>query len=261
MSKFYLFCLYSLCISALNNNLLGKLSKKEKAFIEKYSIPDSKIKEILDATFSRITDPAKALLNSNFEILKNSHFRIIATHPDANEFVIKAKDSSENKLLRFLWPNTNIRRIEIAENIRKYIKKNKLEKYLVVPQKWIYHIPNTKEDLNDYNYIVIAQKLELTPKGLNFFTQEQQNIIFDLIENQGLFDPNCGNIFLLTDGRIGFIDTEPPRRISAAIPLLHKLPFVRFWYQKDNANRGIKRFFKGLSLAIKENRKKQKITT
>ena len=85
------------CCKAAKNNL----SYKNQTFINKHSLPEGRMKEILDKAFSQTRDPLEAFKDPSFTILKNSHNRIVATYQD-EDFVIKTRNINENKFLNLL---------------------------------------------------------------------------------------------------------------------------------------------------------------
>lgn len=189
----------------------------EQEFIRKHSMPDCPERAILDRTFSRSTDAGIALRFGGCDFLRREG-KIVAIHPGMKNYIIKAinyhHETFGSVIIRTFHKNRNLQRIAVNEKIKECIKKNNL-RHIVTPQKYLYHIPGRPHDLNDMNYIVISEKLELFCKNCNrhqfghHATPVQRAEILTVIRYVGYGDSHLDNICFLKNGKIAIIDTEP----------------------------------------------------
>lgn len=236
--------IYTIALNLVFSCTHGALSKEDKNLIQKHSIKNIKVKEFLDEVFKSTSNIHEALKAAQFTFLKEEN-QIVAEHPMLEGLLIKALPDATFKN-SILAHDLNLRRVEMAEAIRNVIRKDNL-KYVIVPNKYIYHIPGTKMELNDKNFIVLSEKLNLinveeNRKLMRNLTYEQKEEVFKVIEKVGLFDARCTNIVITRNGKIAFIDTEP--RWNFKIPLLSGL------IRKIASRKGARRFYHDITRDI-----------
>lgn len=106
----------------------------------------------------------------------------------------------------------NVSRVLKAAKLRSFIDEHHIQK-IKVAKKYLYHIPGAPKELNDTNYLVVAEKFDLislSEKSL-VFTKATRSQIFDLfkiIMAVGYRDFNDGNIALSKNADIVFVDTD-----------------------------------------------------
>lgn len=195
------------------------LSKQDQEFILKYELRDARIRAILDATFEDQPDVRTALRRSNSTIIKDDGRRnIVAVHPEVPHLVIKYS------LMQGLWADRLFSRVIIAQMVRDCVQKHQLE--LVVPHKYLYHIPGRPFALNNKNWLVLAQKLSLIAANENkarvAHLSPELRAQLDVVRKRvGFFsDMHDGNIVFMTDGRLALVDFEMRR----VIDLINRVP-------------------------------------
>lgn len=189
------------------NSFEEPISPKEIQFINKNRLPFKQINREACNLFSN-QEIINAIQTKNLDILKNCGFKFYSTwgnivmeHPNLDGWVIKTGS-------RFGNNSNNIMRISKANKLRKYINNNGY-KDLTVPNHYLFHIPGKDLSLNNKNYLVFCEKMDISDKNLGHLTDQQVNEICLLIRETGMCDTRGENIKLLKDGRIAFIDTEP----------------------------------------------------
>lgn len=170
----------SIVVLVANCSLMG-ISKKDKLFIEKYS---------LNKTLA-------SKLNAN----KDRLLRLIEPTDEA---------AIQHPVWELPWlPHYLIKRdicrIEGMEKIRSCIETYSLD-LITVPQKYIYHIPGRPQELNDSNYYIVEPKLAFK-KNLPFTVLEVQQLQ-TIITHTGYSDLKKSNILRLENNQIAIIDTE-----------------------------------------------------
>jgi hypothetical protein len=192
-------------------SLLNGLSRYDKNFIEQHLLPTTHpLTPILNYALSNATDLTSALEEAGFEFLKKKN-QIVAYHPIHQNWLIKALPTDKT----FKTDGLNLRRVYTAEEMRELLVKYKIED-IVIPTKYLYHIPNTKSSLSDRHYIVIAERLDLIDKEealqkIKKLPQETIDHIYLLIKKVGIYDARVlnENITMTENGQVAFIDTEP----------------------------------------------------
>ncbi len=179
-------------------------------------LPAGDFKEALDTMFEDGMHQRCAMQEAGCTFLKDD-FRVIAIHPDFPEWIIKAVPPQHASSV--FAKAINVGRVRCAQEIAQVVEKYNLQ-HVIVPQKFLYHLPGTPYKLTDANYIVIAQKLELVdeklvPRLWDVLNVEQEDELAKVIKKVGYFDVSEDNICFTTDGKIAFIDTEPHREGSA----------------------------------------------
>ena len=178
-------------------------------------LPPGDFKDALDALFEEGMHPRCALEAAECTFIKDD-FRVIATHPDFPEWIIKAVPPQHSH--RVFAKAMNVGRVRCAREIAAVVEKYNL-RHIIVPQKYLYHLPGAPYKLNDENFVVIAQTLVLVeedrmPLMWDLLNVEQEDELAKVIKKVGYFDVSEDNICFTTDGKIAFIDTEPHRESS-----------------------------------------------
>lgn len=186
----------------------ANLSKTHRDFVKNHSLPESPLLKKADQIFSR-PEIIKAIENKDSQKLIATGFRlyetwgnVIAEHKSLDGWVIKYGNRSIQD------NSSNIRRIINAEKIDSIIKENNL-KHVIVPKKYLYHIPGKGDRLINSNYLVFAQKLNLIEKGYSSLPQDAINEALLIIKKMGMCDGQSKNLPITETNKIAFIDTEP----------------------------------------------------
>lgn len=185
-----------------------------------YFLPEKHpIRKKLDKIFSKGHPTANynSLLSAGFTNLKTGAISqtTVGRHPKVKNYILKMitedKDLPEWEPLK--------KRIEASNSVRKTIKKLGYENYFVVPQKWIYPLPNINLCSDDIekakNFILIAEEMDIYSKHENervwhkTIDQCMLTALHRLISIEGLQDSvlPC-NIPFTRKGKIAFVDLE-----------------------------------------------------
>ena len=188
-----------------------KSAEKDAEFIEKHQLPDGQLKAELDAIFAHTRNPKKAFKHSDFVYLKKDHTHVMM-HPQVPGLLIKYMPAGTKKVGLFTT-RRNIGRIIVAKQIADLIEEQSLQN-ITVPQKWLYHIPGRRDDLDDNNYLVVAEKLDILDEETNALqwrgiNTDQEAEIRLVIKETGFHDVLPENICFTADGQLAFIDTDP----------------------------------------------------
>jgi len=157
------------------------------------------------------------LRENGFEVIDRLDRRLmVASHPKLKNYLIK---KFLNEVPRKRQLRNYLSRINGAENLRHFIKLNKLQ-YIVTPKKWLYRLPiqfsNPKN--GKYNYILIVEKMDICSSEDEFneeIANRYYNIRFDILRElcivlyrfRGL-DSALRNMPFTHQNKIAFIDTE-----------------------------------------------------
>ncbi|HBS48016.1 TPA: hypothetical protein DEO28_02610 [Candidatus Dependentiae bacterium] len=203
----------------VNQNRLPQetLSKADKIFAQKELLMEltSKAKEFSNSNLN--FSPKNSLLKEELLKLKiiktknvHDHIQIICRHSDLPGFILKmALSTSTNASAN----NRNISRVVGVNLISDYIKRKNF-KHVMVPKKYLYHLPTHSEDLNDDNYVVFAEELQILSDGESetLFSQIDRHALKELkeiIKKFGYKDFSFDNIRITSNGgKITIIDTE-----------------------------------------------------
>lgn len=157
----------------------------QKIFVQRYKTP---IVAPIVSAGSRMTPEKKALLQENEKNYKIAFKKIEIPSPDVisilrglmARYMLKLYPSNSVVLASPLWdehvikiakhrwidnhemvafPYQLVSRIFYNKKIRGFINKEKLT-HVMVPLKYLYHIPGTPEELHDDNYIIVEEKIE-----------------------------------------------------------------------------------------------------
>ncbi len=167
------------------NYATARLSKKESDFIAKYSLNKTHTAQ-LDGHKDEILALVK---NCTKEGCKQKH--PVWELPFLPGYLMKR----------------SYERIEGREKIMAVIKEYNIDR-IIVPEKWLYHIPGRPEILSIMNYFVIVPKLipKKTHQPLTLLEVQQ---LCTIIEETGYCDMQKPNIIRLENGLIAMIDTDP----------------------------------------------------
>ncbi len=186
--------------------------EEEQAVISAYTLPEGELRDNLDELFA--TYGLAPALKSKTSVTTKNKFR------DAGFKFLKSVRITENPklpgfVLKFGRPNRlhqHVSRVWIAEAMREVIQKHDLKK-IVIPEKFLYHIPGQPEDLHDDNYAVLSEKIECGLDRHNRTAIRQLPIetvreILTIIEETYFNDASPSNIRVLGNGSVAIIDTE-----------------------------------------------------
>ncbi|KKQ49831.1 MAG: hypothetical protein US69_C0002G0106 [candidate division TM6 bacterium GW2011_GWF2_38_10] len=112
---------------------------------------------------------------------------------------------------RFFHNNThkNVIRVVSAASIKHYCEEKNIKKWVKVPNKYLYHIPEKSIDVCDDNYLVVVERInENKITSFDTFSIEQLYAFLNVISEFGLFDIGNENVVFDKSGHIVFIDTE-----------------------------------------------------
>ncbi len=197
------------------------LSEEEASFITKHALPDGPLKDKVDKVMADFPPlhgmhginrehdafpPTKYTLFHQAGFVPLKEFRVFV-HYDLPEFLIKrGRTSSDLK---------NIGRIYMADKMRECIKKFQMQN-IVIPQKYLYHLPGKPARIHNENYVVLSEKLALRNKEENLkalwhLPKQTVQELLTLIKECGYHDSHAYNIACLPnrEGIVAIIDTEP----------------------------------------------------
>ena len=134
-------------LSGMQSLVAKKSADKDAEFIEAHLLPAGPLKTVLDEAFATTRRPKKAFKNAGFSYIKKDHTYVMYHEEADPDLLIKYMPSNTKKIGLFTT-NRNVGRVVFADQIAHLIEKHDMQQ-VVVPQKWLYHIPGTKEDLSD----------------------------------------------------------------------------------------------------------------
>jgi hypothetical protein len=214
------------------------LSKKAKKRIAPHLIPDSHpIKEALDAIFtsSRATQNETTLRDAGFEILYSQPTSLVRVvrHPALAGYLLKLYPDSELRN-----PKNDIpcwialtKRCEAARNIRKLIKKKKLQ-FFTVPDKWIYPLPlePSPPDTPEYRrqpIVLVVQDMNLPSRQeiarawKEKPTRQHLEELYCILSHGYSSSHLVENIPYTNSGLFACVDTEHPKRKPNLEPVVN----------------------------------------
>lgn len=198
--------------------------------IEPYFLPsDHPIKENLDQFFqTRVTESLESFQKAGF---KNAFLReptniVFGKHPLFKGYLFKVYLDSQPSLCE--WDNW-VKRIDGAKAIKECIDQHCFT-HFVVPNKWIYPLP---QDNYEKNFILIVEEIPLLKGKENSIkykkgmTPQILDELFCIITEAGLLDSVFrNNIPFAKTGQIAFIDTEHSGFPPECIPYGRLLPYL-----------------------------------
>jgi len=131
------------------------------------------------------------------------------------------------------FPYQLISRVFYNTELNTFISENGYDKHILYFPKSLYHIPDTPEDLNDDNYIVVEPLIPCPSEEENLHRFSSMTVsqiigsghleyfirgkdvdaiiaLIGVIQYCGLWSISPTNIFLLDNGKIALVDTERP---------------------------------------------------
>ncbi len=211
----YKIILIALMIASSINSY--NLTLEDERFLQNHMLPQGPAKQELDRIFKLSKDPELAFRIAGCTFLK-SVSRLIVVNPRTPNYIYKTINYHEqyfqDQLVGIINRNRNINRIVVNDKIQQCISLYNL-RHIVVPKKYLYHIPGKPLFLDDANYIVVADRLDTFCKSCNnhemalHLTPEQEKEVYIVIRFVGYGDAKPDNIMFLKNGKIAFIDTEP----------------------------------------------------
>lgn len=166
---------------------------------------------------SRILSSAEALKEAGFKILVQRLNRglIVASHRNLHGFLIKVYLDTST---RCEWPLWTLR-AEGSRHIQRIFDKHNFNRYMKVPEKWIYAIPQARRPLADEkifpkDFILLVRDMRILSKAETLIKFQKKSTpaslkaLYTTIVEGGLSDSHPDNIPYSTDNRIAFIDTE-----------------------------------------------------
>lgn len=139
----------------------------------------------------------------------------MASHPSLNGFLIKAYLDTSTRCEWPLW----VLRAEGSRHIQRILDKHQFHRYMKVPEKWIYAIPQARrpmanETIFPKDFILLVKDMQILSKAesiiklKNDSTKNSLKALYTTIVEGGLSDSHIDNIPYSIDNRIAFIDTE-----------------------------------------------------
>ncbi len=200
---------------------LHTIAHTQTTSITKYAPPQALI-DHLDIIFKHITPEdiddhttfAQKLVSLNFKIIKHDYNKIVAQLPfPLDHFLLKSGSNvftcKENHACTDL---RNINRAFIAHQIDTLIQKHDLQ-HVRVPKTYLYHIPSAPKILTSENYVVISEKINLTPiTDVNVISKNMFQEYLFVVTKTGLIDSalkaKSDNIFFDEANKLVFTDNE-----------------------------------------------------
>ena len=177
--------------------------------LDAYTFTDADAIQVLDEVYSFTTNPhptdmTKSPLFSYIGKRRKRRINVVGTLEGLDKYVFKAHQNNEP---RARYPRTNAQRIIEAERLRTCVELNGLHR-IVIPQKWLYHLPGNPLELTDDNYLVAAERLPILPDDRSKATLRNMTLpqcrtildeLFVFLALSGYEDAHGSNIRPLTD--------------------------------------------------------------
>ena len=221
MRNRYILGLFLTFIAPISASL--KLTPEQR--IERFTphiMGDCEIKRFADSVFSRqiVQDTlfgrieykdinrVRNILCENGGLVLESPSRKVASHPLLPGLLIKYGRERNDRALC-----GNISRVTESQKLRDNLEQHGVEG-IVVPHKWLYHIPGQGEELCDGNYMVFAERVDIMDRKpnkemlYNMPVEHAQKLLRLFIEVH-YPDISDHNIYYLKDGKtLAVVDTE-----------------------------------------------------
>ena len=203
----------------------------KKAFVKRYLLPDEGLvqtaddlfgdgvlDEYLDKSGAKMPDAQlqQELASRGFRCLSRKN---ILEHPSIPGYVIK--------LPKLGARSHNIERIWTAERLYEVMVESDLS-HLVLPRKYLYHVPGRSWQLSSQNYLIVAEKLNILEREHNALAlkaapDELVQEVITFVERANYKDVR-GNVCMCDNKKtIAIIDTE--NDASWKIPLEEGLAY------------------------------------
>lgn len=174
-------------------------------------LPQKKISEIVfklgSASCPIYKNLRRHLHDCGCAIIKADEKTIVFMIPGLQGYVCKMP----GYIFSFLYAKRqhNIARVISAYKMAHYIDKHNIQDYVMVPRKFLYHLPGKPNDVCDENYIVFSEFIDGTEYSLHEnISHEKIDALLALMFNFGLDDIYTDNLLIDAHGRFCFIDTE-----------------------------------------------------
>jgi hypothetical protein len=221
------------------------VSPTDWTFLEPFFLPyHHPLRSKLDRLFTknRVIQTKETFEKSGFEKIKLRQPTniVVGKHPLLKGYLIKTYLDSQPVLID--WHNW-MARIRGAQEIREKIKRCRLQ-HCVVPQKWIYPLPEHPSPPNSplyyrKNFLLIVEDMNLVSPQQNLerykkdISKEQLKELFVLFSELGLIDSVYpDNIPFTRSGKIAFVDTEHYHRWPVQYEKLKSFlnsPMQNYW--------------------------------
>lgn len=138
--------------------------------------------------------------------------KLIFSLPSLPDYIVKIKVSYPRHSKKISRPTKNISRVIGAYKIQESIKKHSISS-VIVPDKYLYHLPQCPDTLEDNNYAVVVKKQNAitfldNPQRFHSIPQKQYRDLFKVIKDVGYHDASYNNIYVTPDNKFVFVDTE-----------------------------------------------------
>lgn len=197
------------------------VDSKVLEIIQEYVVPEKHHTKIaLDRIFSQrgVLASIKSMEDAGFQIICHRKGRglVVASHPYLKNYLIKTYLDSASHVDWTSW----VRRVKGALVVQQVInKKPRYQRYIKVPQKWIYHIPEKgRGKIEGENFprefLLIVKDMKIVGKEenawlfLSHFSKASLDALYYVITESGYSDCHIGNVPFSIDGKIALIDTE-----------------------------------------------------
>lgn len=200
------------------------LTKSMRKEIKPYLLPaQHPLKPALNAIFGtqRATMNKHTMIKAGFTILfaKQRSFILVARHPLLPDHLVKLNVDSEKRLKKKIpaW-KWLVRRCRGIQKVRRVLAQKHIE-HFQAPQKWLYPLPvepSPPEHFLRQPVILLVEDMKLVPweQNLNFWkhriTHRQLDELYMVISHAGGSSYRPDNVWLSTNGKLSFIDTEYP---------------------------------------------------
>jgi len=180
------------------------------ASINKFSPYVVKIMQLEEDNY---LDRLKIICTINCDILKDYVLKIRIPSENPSRIVAEGdivREGVEKKI--------NLTRLVGAKCVSQCITRYGM-RHVIVPKKYLYHIPGRSVNLTDGNYIVVSRLvpgitlenyLSICKKNNQrcWFTQEVADEIYTCVKESVIFNPDAKNIIVTPDCKFALIDTE-----------------------------------------------------
>ncbi len=167
---------------------------------------------VCDALFNHIEyetlKQTKQTLLKNGGLVLHDYCRKVVSHPEFSELLIKCGRERND---RAKWDN--ISRVCESQKMRNYLIDENITD-IVVPDKWLYHLPGHDDHFCDGNYEVVVERLDIlkgkeSSKMLHDLPLDRARELLTYLIAMSYPDISDHNIYFLQDREtIAIVDTE-----------------------------------------------------
>ncbi len=185
-------------------------------------MPDCPTKAFADSIFSRPEVCEKLFGHIEYEHLRetkqflrengglelDSYARKVVSHPQLPHLLIKCGRQRNDRTLC-----SNLSRVDEATKMRDCLQRLGITN-IIIPNKWLYHLPGQGSQFCDANYLIFAQKVAISGRKRNKellynMPVERARDLLRLFIEVHYPDISDHNIYYLTDEEtIAVVDTE-----------------------------------------------------